>query len=105
MLLLARMGLRAISSLDAATAIAMAAAVWASISGDVMCLQPSNTLLGCSKAAKQFTTIGAHILSDGREFSGNVLDTSTELDDGDIGPFVLGATGGNPPGCTATNTA
>ena len=52
MLLLARMGLSAISSLDAATAIAMAAAVWASISGDVMCLQPSNTLLCCSKAAK-----------------------------------------------------
>jgi hypothetical protein len=33
-----------------------------------------------------------------------VLNASTEPNDGDIGPFIFGATGGNPPGCAATNT-
>ena len=50
-------------------------------------------------------TIRSHVFTDGGEFCCDVLNASTEPDDSDIGPFVLGATGSDPPRCSATNTA
>jgi len=48
--------------------------------------------------------IRSHVFTDGGEFCSNVLNASTEPNDSDIGPFIFGATGSDPPRCSATNT-